>query len=64
MKPPTITDAKELATRLRQRRVLILTITESEAAISSYGMTRADCDAMRKVADQIMDMLEHGEIKA
>lgn len=60
---PSIADAKALATRHRKCGVLILTFGAGRYSATSYGMTRADCDAMRAVNKAIADRIESGEIK-
>jgi hypothetical protein len=61
-KPPQIADAKELATRLRLRGVLVLGFEGGRYAVASYGHTRATCDAMRRVADDLGRLIESGEL--
>lgn len=62
MDGPTINDAKAVALKYRKRGVIILSFSGEGFAVTSYGMTRADCDAMRQVNDQIADMLAAGDI--
>lgn len=57
MTPPSIADAKELAHRLRSRGVLILAVGDGRLGVSSYGMTRRDCDAMKAINNQIADLI-------
>jgi hypothetical protein len=62
-RPPSIQDAKELAYKLRQSGVLVLTIGGGEFGASSYGMTRKKCAAMKKVLDQVADLIRGGLIE-
>lgn len=61
--PPTIADAKQIATDRRQLGVLILAFDGSGSfSIATFGQNRRLCDAMRKVNDQLADSLAAGEI--
>ena len=62
MPEPTITDAKELATRYRKRGVIVFHVGAGRFGFTSYGMTRKDCDALRSVVDKIADMIQDGTI--
>jgi len=60
---PTIADAKSLATKYRKRGVIVLFFGEHEFGGASYGMTRAECDHMGGVLDQITAGIEDGTIE-
>jgi hypothetical protein len=62
MPNPTIAGCKEIAQRFRKRGVLLLTVDSQQSCVTSYGMTRKQCDAMRKVNDFLADAIERGEI--
>ncbi len=60
---PTIADAKRIAYQYRTPGVAILFVKNRTFGFSSYGMTRDQCRAMGKVADQIYDLVMQGEIE-
>jgi len=62
MTPPAITDAKDLAYRLRASGVLVLAIGGGQFGSASYGMTRHCCRAMAKVLEQIHTLVGNGTI--
>lgn len=62
MKPPTIPLAKQLAYDLRAQGVIVLAFDGQQVGGSSFGHTRAYCDTLRAVLDQIVDKLGTGEI--
>lgn len=60
---PTIADAKSLSVKYRKRGVIILSFSADGIASASYGMTRADCSAMKDVSEQVVDELSGGVIE-
>ena len=62
MTPPRIADVKELAHRYESRGVLVLCISAGRFSITSYGMTRKDCDAMKSVNDQLANLILSGDL--
>ena len=64
MKILTINDAKKIATDSRTPGVLVLQIdTEGHFSITTYGMKKQHCGAMKKVMDQIANLLSTGHIQ-
>jgi hypothetical protein len=61
--PPSIQDAKDLATLNRAKGVLVLQTGDGKFAMSSYGHTRAACRAMGDILDQIDDLIKSGVIE-
>ncbi len=59
----SINDAKSLAYQNRQAGVLILSIGPSRYSCVSCGMTRKQCDAMRKINEQICELIESEAIE-
>ena len=57
-KIPSIADAKALAHRFRRRGVIVLTFGDGDYSAASYGMTRHDCDEMRRVVEQFARLVE------
>jgi hypothetical protein len=62
-KAPMISDAKELAMRLRRRGVAVIAIGGGNWGAASYGMTRRDCDAMRRFVDRLFELVESGQLE-
>lgn len=62
MSEPTIQDAKDLAYKHRKRGVIILAFTDTGYSSASYGMTRKDCDAMKKANELITSDIQAGVI--
>lgn len=61
---PTVLDAKKLANDFAcSFGVIIIAIDADTIASSSFGHTRASCDALRRVLDQIVAKIESGEIE-
>ena len=58
----TIQDAKDLSYKYRKRGVIIIHFSQDQFGVASYGITRKDCDNMKKVSDQIFDRITNGEI--
>ncbi len=50
---PSITEAKALALKHRKRGVLILTVGNGQYSLTTYGMTRADCNALRITSEDM-----------
>lgn len=62
-KAPTIGDAKEIALRLRRRGVAVIAFGGDNWGAASYGMTRRDCDAMRRFLDRLFELAESGVLE-
>lgn len=61
---PTIDDAKALSYRYRKTGVLILHVSASgQFGTASYGMTRAQCRAMKDVSDQLHALIASGRLR-
>jgi len=58
-----ISDAKDIAMRHRSIGALVLTVGDNQFAVTTYGHTRASCDAMRKVNEQIAECIRSGIIR-
>ena len=61
---PTINDAKALAMKYRKLGVMVLHFggRNMQYGGASYGMTRRHCDAMGKLLDRIMELIDQGII--
>jgi len=60
---PTIEAAKEIATRYRKRGVIILSFSEKNMHSCGWGWQRVTCDAMRKIGEQVIEMIGDGRIE-
>ena len=63
MKHPTIADAKALAKRDGCQAVIVLFFKDLNFGGSSYGQSKAKCDAAGKVLDLICDEIGTGQIE-
>lgn len=48
---PQIQDAKDLAYKYRKQGVIVFHVDKKAFGFASYGMTRQQCDEMRKLGD-------------
>jgi hypothetical protein len=62
MIPIPLPVCKDLAAAYRCSGVLVMAFGDRSFKFTSYGMTRERCDALRKVNDQIADLIEDGTI--
>jgi hypothetical protein len=63
-KPPTINDAKKLVNEFGAALgVIVIAFDGEQYKAVSYGHTRAGCDALRRVTDQIATKISNGEIE-
>lgn len=62
MSNPSIADARDIAYMHRKRGVIVIFHDGSTIGGVSYGMTRAECNAMGNALNEIMDRLLSGEI--
>ena len=63
MSKPTISEAKALAKKHDQPGIVILWFNEDTYGFSSYGANRSLCQKYGKVADQIANRIESGDIE-
>ncbi len=59
---PTIADAKRLALEYRKLGVVVLSFGDGQFGTASYGMTRAECDRMRRISERIFTLVKDGTI--
>lgn len=63
MDPVPITDAKEIAVRRRAKAVLVLAFGGGRFAVTTFGMTRRQCDGAKRVNEQIARLIEDGTLE-
>lgn len=54
---------KDLANTYRHSGILALSFADGKFAVSSYGMTRTKCDAIKLVNERIAELIEQGVIE-
>lgn len=63
MKRVPITDAKSIAQKCGADAVIVLAFGDGKYSATSYGRTKAICQAFGMVTDQIADEIERGTIQ-
>jgi hypothetical protein len=60
---PKIMHARQVCSQINARAVIVIALNEESVAGASYAQTKEECGEAGKTLDEIIDLIERGEIK-